>query len=75
MARMIARPAPSCASCRFFALNPHPATYGACRIRAPRPAAEDGARGVWPGVLGTDGCGEYALDHERLVLARGEGRA
>ena len=70
-------PAPSCASCRFFALNPRPAEFGACRRHAPRPA--DGVKitaAIWPGVLGTDRCGEYLFDGNRArEFAVGESRA
>ncbi|SFT11818.1 hypothetical protein [Methylobacterium sp. yr668] len=70
-------PAPSCASCRHFALNPHPAEFGACRRHAPRPA--DGKKvkaAIWPGVIGTDRCGEYEFDCARAgEYAVGESRA
>lgn len=70
-------PAPSCASCRHFALNPHPTEFGACRRHAPRPA--DGKKvkaAIWPGVLGTDRCGEYLFDRDRARdYAVGESRA
>lgn len=71
------RPAPSCASCHHFALNPHPSEFGACRRHAPHPA--DGKKvkaAIWPGVLGTDRCGEYQFDFRQAeAYAVGESRA
>lgn len=76
MGHRIHVPAPSCAGCRYFAPNPHPSEHGACRRHAPRPA--DGGKvkaAIWPGVLGTNYCGDYALDHARhrdLVLGESQ---
>lgn len=68
---VINKPEPECSNCKFFAMNPYPAKLGACRRREPMRSVNEAGHGVWPGVHGTDWCGEYAWAIDRQ-MAHGE---
>lgn len=59
---------PKCGMCRHFRLDMREAIDGECRRHAPQIWVGSGLlRGTWPIVLADDLCGEYAVDHARVL--------